>query len=346
MTDSLTASPNAAAARAADHQTEQRADQPLQTAPDPARSRDGRAAQADERQGAVHRRGRAGVPDQPLPGGGGRGHHRAGRRRRGQPQQPPAAGAVRHQQHRRGQGHGGRQAAEGRQPRRQRRRAQGRRRQLQRAGPDPGLRRRHRRHRQLPHALLRQRRLRDPQEAERVRVDLPVRGAGDGVRAAPGEPAAARRARAVLPVHVPRAARPRVGAELRRRGRHRRAAGHHRHAAGQRGHQADPRRRHARRSASSPRSTRWTWSSARSSSAATPTAPSAATTRRSPGRSITSSSAACRPRPQEPRRDPGRGAARQVGQRPGPGQATPASTTAGCLWATSSTRTGRSRRAR
>ena len=44
-----------------------------------------------------------------------------------------------------------------------------------------GLRRRRRRHRQLPDALPRQRRLRPDGEAERVRVDLPFRGAGVGL---------------------------------------------------------------------------------------------------------------------------------------------------------------------
>ena len=56
-------------------------------------------------------------------------------------------------------------------------------------GPDQGLRHHHRRHGQFPHALLRQRRLRAAEEAQRLRLDLPLRRHGHRLRAAPDEPA-------------------------------------------------------------------------------------------------------------------------------------------------------------
>ena len=64
------------------------------------------------------------------------------------------------------------------------------------------LRRRDRRHRQLPGAVPRERRHAVPREAARLRLDLPVRGAGHRVHAGQGD--------AVLPVPVPRRRRRRA----------------------------------------------------------------------------------------------------------------------------------------
>ena len=86
----------------------------------------------------------------------------------------------------------------------------------QRAADLRGLRRDRRRHRQLPDAVPRERRLRAAGQAERLRQHLPVRGPGVGVRD---------EGRAVLPVPVSRAASAGAGAELRRGRRARRAAG-------------------------------------------------------------------------------------------------------------------------
>ena len=96
------------------------------------------------------------------------------------------------------------------------------------------LRRHPRRHRQLLDALSRQRRVRDPRQAERLRQHLPLRGPGVGVRD---------QGRAVLSLPVSRAAAARAGAELRRGWRAGRAAGRDRHDPGDRGDQAAARRR-------------------------------------------------------------------------------------------------------
>ena len=116
----------------------------------------------------------------------------------------------------------------------------------------------------------------------RPRLDLPLRGPGHGVQAA---------RRAVLPLPLPRAAAAGARAVVRRGRRARRAAGHRRLAADQRGDQARGRDRRAadRPAAALRRALRP--SSARCGSSATPIAPSAATTRRSPSTSTTSSSA-------------------------------------------------------
>ena len=95
------------------------------------------------------------------------------------------------------------------------------------------LRLRHggRRHRQFPHALPGQRRLRDAEEAERLRVDFPLRRPGHGVRVS-GRP--------VLSLPLSRAASSRPGSELRRRRRAGNSARHHRLDAGHRSREADP----------------------------------------------------------------------------------------------------------
>jgi hypothetical protein len=94
------------------------------------------------------------------------------------------------------------------------------------------LRPRHRRDRQLPDALSRQRRVRAARQAERLRLDLPVRGAAERVLGRGGP---------VLPLHVPRAPATGHGPQLRRRRRARHHGRAHRHRAGHRGHQADHR---------------------------------------------------------------------------------------------------------
>ena len=104
------------------------------------------------------------------------------------------------------------------------------------------LRPRARRQRQLRHPLPRQRRLRRRGQAAGLGGDEPVGGAARGV------PPGGRRP--LLPMPVPRAARPGAGPELRRRRHHRRAAGRHGLDDGARGDQADrPRRHPARRRA-------------------------------------------------------------------------------------------------
>ena len=107
----------------------------------------------------------------------------------------------------------------------------------ERPGDRGAVRHRDRRHGQFPHALLFKRCMRIFEEAEHLRLDLPVRRAVHGLRAAPG--------RLLLPLHDPRAAAAGPGAELRGGRRAGRAAGHHRRDAGHRGDQAHHRHRRA-----------------------------------------------------------------------------------------------------
>ncbi len=120
-------------------------------------------------------------------------------------------------------------------PRRDR---QARDRALQRERPrhPQGLRHRRRRHRQFPHPLPGQRRLRAARQAQRLRLDLPLRGPGHRLRLA-GRP--------LLPLPLSRAAAARPGAQLRRRRRARHSARHHRADPGHRNGQADPGHRRA-----------------------------------------------------------------------------------------------------
>ena len=102
---------------------------------------------------------------------------------------------------------------------------------------DPrALRRRHRRHRQLPDALPRQRRLRAAEEAERLRQHLPLRRPGVGVLPRP---------RPVLSLSLPGAAAAGRSAELRRGRRAGHPAGPDRLHPGDGGGEADPRPRRA-----------------------------------------------------------------------------------------------------
>ena len=151
-----------------------------------------------------------------------------------------------------------------------------------RADPRRRLGDHRRRHRQLPHALPRERRVGLARHPRRPRLDLPLRGPGDGLQAG---------RRPVLPLPLPRAAAARARAVVRRGRRARRAAGHRRHAADERGAQARARHRRAADRPAAPASTRSRPTSTRCRSSATRTAPSAASTRRSPSTSTTSSSA-------------------------------------------------------
>ena len=101
-----------------------------------------------------------------------------------------------------------------------------------------GLRRHRRRHRQLPDALPRQRRLRAPRQAQRLRLHLPLRGPGVSVFATEDGPCY----RCLYPEPPP----PGLVPSLRRRRRARRAARAHRRDPGHRGHQAHPRHRRDR----------------------------------------------------------------------------------------------------
>ena len=127
--------------------------------------------------------------------------------------------------------------APGAQPRPRRRRPRAPGRQLERPGAVRRLRRHRRRHRQLPDPLPRQRRLRAAGQAERLRVDLPVRRPGVGLLPA---------ARPLLPLPLPRAAAARPRAQLRRGGRAGDLAGVHRRRPGDRDGQAPARARAAR----------------------------------------------------------------------------------------------------
>ena len=110
-----------------------------------------------------------------------------------------------------------------------------------RSHPRRGLGRDRGRRGQLPDPLPRERRLGLARNPGRPRLDLPLRGPGDGLLSRRGP---------VLPLPLPPASASRAGAELRRGRRPRRPAGDHRLAAGERGAQADPRtRRDARRPA-------------------------------------------------------------------------------------------------
>ena len=127
--------------------------------------------------------------------------------------------------------------AQGDQPRPDDRPPRARGRQLQRARDVRRLRRDRRRHRQLSHPLPGQRRVRPAGQAQRLRLDLPVRRPGDRLLPA---------ARAVLPLPLPRAAAARPRAQLRRGGRAGHPAGLDRRRPGDRDGQADPGNRQAR----------------------------------------------------------------------------------------------------
>ena len=212
-----------------------RAAAPLQPAHPDSRGRRGGAAEAPRLADPPHRRGRPRLPGLALPRSRGRRHARHRRRRRRRRDEPatpdrPFDGAAR-----RGEG-----SLRGRHHHRVEPRREGRR---LRGAPDVRERRPHhrrglgrdrRRRRQLPHALPRERRLRLAQHPGRARLDLPLRGTGDGLQAERGP---------VLPLPLPAAAAAGAGAVVRGGRRARRAAGRDRLAAGERGAQARPRDR-------------------------------------------------------------------------------------------------------
>ena len=135
-------------------------DPPLQPPPDPARGRHRRAAQAQGGQGADDRRRRPRLAARPLPRGGGGRHARAGRLRRRRREQPPPPGAVRPLGRGAAEDPGRRRPPARPQPAHQGRPPRDAARLLERPGAVRGLRHHRRRHRQLPHPLPGQRRLR------------------------------------------------------------------------------------------------------------------------------------------------------------------------------------------
>ncbi len=182
-------------------------------------------------EGSLHRDRRAGFAADALPGRGRSRHARAGRFRRRRRLEPPAPDHPLHLRRRPAQGRQRPGEAPGDQPRPERRPSRASDRQQQRAGDLRRLRRDRGRHRQLPDALPGQRRLRPAGQAERLRLDLPVRRPGVGVLPA---------ARPVLSLPLPRAAAARPRAQLRRGGRAGHPAGLDRRRAGDRDGQAPP----------------------------------------------------------------------------------------------------------
>ena len=247
---------------------------PLQPPPDHPRRRDGRAEAAEERQGAVRRRRRPRLAGADVPGRGRRRHARHRRVRRGRRVQPAAP------DHPRAVSDIGRSKAEsarglrqGDQPVRRRRPARGAAGLLQRHGDLRPVRPDRRRHRQLRHPLPGQRRVRAARQAVRVGLDLPLRRPGLGVLG---------RARPVLPLPVPRAAAAGHGAVVRRGRRARRAVRVDRLDPGHRGDQAAHRHRRAAGRPADDLRRPGDDATARSRSARTPSARSAARTRPSP----------------------------------------------------------------
>ena len=126
-----------------------RRDQALQPSPHPVGSGHGGAAEAEGRQGAVHRRRRAGVARGHVSGRGRRGHDWHRRFRLGRPEQPAAPDPARHRRRgpveaRLGEGHAAQPESA-----RARDHARGCAQLGQRARSVPRLRRGRRRHRQL-----------------------------------------------------------------------------------------------------------------------------------------------------------------------------------------------------
>ncbi len=126
--------------------------------------------------------GGLGAPARSVSGGGGRGPHRPRGFRCGGFDESAAPGSLRHE--RRGQsedssGRGSPAQSESGYPDRHVRDASLER---KRARYHEGLRHRRRRHGQFPDALSRQRRLRDPRQAQCLRLDFPFRGPDHDLR--------------------------------------------------------------------------------------------------------------------------------------------------------------------
>ena len=150
--------------------------------------------------------GGLGSPVVALPRRGGRRHARHRRRRRRRRLEPAAPDRALHGHARRAEGAVGQARARGAQPRRQRADLRGAADlRERRADPRRRLGRDRRRRRQLPHALPRQRRLRLARHPGRPRLDLPLRGPGDGLPS-PRRP--------VLPLPLPRPAAAGARSEL------------------------------------------------------------------------------------------------------------------------------------
>ena len=128
-----------------------------------------RAAQAEGGARPVRRRRRPRLAGRALPRGGRRRHDRHRRLRRRRPVEPAAADPARDRGRRPAQAGVGEGEAQRDQPRRQGRDLQRAALVEERARDLQGLRRRPRRHRQLPDALPRERRVRAAREAERLR---------------------------------------------------------------------------------------------------------------------------------------------------------------------------------
>ncbi len=207
----------------------QRRDRAVLPASHHSRSRHGGPGTPQGCQGAAGRHRGAGLTPGPVPGGRRRRHDRTGRRRRRRRLQSPTAGDPRDLRHRQGQT----RLCRGVHPRRESPCHRGQAPHLPRLVECPGhrggLRPGHRRHRQLPHALPGQRRLRPVGHTQRVRLDLPLRGATERVLGRPGS---------LLPLHVPGATAARTGAQLCRGWRARDHGRPHRHRPGHRGDQA------------------------------------------------------------------------------------------------------------
>ena len=159
-----------------------------------------RAEAAPPLEGPPDRRGRARLADRVLPRRRRRGHARHRRRRRRRPVEPPAPDPPPDAGRRPAEGrvrpgldHGAQSRRDGDPVRRAADRGQHR-------ADHQGLRRHRGRVGQLRDPLPRQRRLLPCRQAERPRLDLPVRGHGHGAGARP---------RALLPLPLPRSRPPR-----------------------------------------------------------------------------------------------------------------------------------------
>ena len=158
----------------------------LQPPPPHPGGRRGRPAADPRRARAARRRGRARLPRLALPRRRGRRHARDRRRGRRRRVEPPAPGRALDRPPRRAQGALREADARGAQSGRERRPVPGAADLGQRrADPRRRLGRDRGRRRQLPDALPRERRLRLARDPRRARLDLPLRGPDDRVRARP-----------------------------------------------------------------------------------------------------------------------------------------------------------------
>ena len=231
--DRVVTAPAGRARRRPDH----RRGEALLAPPDHPGDRHDRAEAAEERQGAVRRRGRPRLASPALPGRGRRRDAGRDRLRRGGRVQPAAPDHPRAVGHRQAEGRVGPREHRRDQSLRQRSGAHRGAEQRQRHGDLLRLRPDRRRNGQLRHPVHGQRRVRAAGQAVRVGIDLPVRRPGQRVLG---------RVRAVLSLPVPGPAAAGHGAVLRRGRRARRAVRVDRLDSGDRGDQAADRRRRDR----------------------------------------------------------------------------------------------------